>query len=68
MDIIVLIFLILLSAVISVVEVGFYSVNDTKLRALADTGSKRAEMALHLRTDPQRLLLTILVGDRLIST
>lgn len=68
MDIIVLIFLILLSAVISVVEVGFYSVNDTKLRALADTGSKRAEMALHLRTDPQRLLLTILVGDRLIDT
>ena len=39
MDIIVLIVLILLSAVISVVEVGFYSVNDTKLRALADTGS-----------------------------
>ncbi|MCE7976709.1 MAG: DUF21 domain-containing protein [Nitrospira sp. NTP1] len=68
MDIIVLIVLILLSAVISVVEVGFYSVNDTKLRALADTGSKRAEMALHLRTDPQRLLLTILVGDRLVDT
>ncbi len=68
MDIIVLIFLILLSALISVVEVGFYSVNDTRLRALAEAGSKRAEMALHLRTDPQRLLLTILVADRLIDT
>ncbi|HET9960790.1 MAG TPA: DUF21 domain-containing protein, partial [Nitrospiraceae bacterium] len=68
MDIIVLIFLILLSAVISVVEVGFYSVNDTRLRAAAEGGSKRAEMALHLRSDPQRLLLTILVADRLIDT
>ncbi len=68
MDVLVLLFLIILSAVISVVEVGFYSVNDTKLRALADVGSKRASMALRLRSDPQRLLLTILVADRLVDT
>ena len=36
-------------------------------RALADTGSKQAEMAPPLRTDPA-LPMTILVGDRLVDT
>ena len=49
-------------------EIGFFSVNDTKLRALTQAGNKRAAMALHLRNDPQRLLSTILVGDRLVDT
>ena len=68
MDLIVLGALSLLSAVISAAEIGFFSVNDTKLRALAQGGNKRASMALHLRNDPQRLLSTILVGDRLVDT
>jgi len=68
MDILILIGLIALSAVISTAEIGFFSVNDTKLRALAQNGNKRAKMALQLRSDPQKLLATILVGDRLVST
>src|SRR5574338_884207 len=68
MDLLALGALIILSAIISAAEIGFFSVNDTKLRALVQGGSKRAAMALHLRTDPQRLLLTILVGDRLVDT
>ncbi|HEY7531201.1 MAG TPA: hemolysin family protein [Nitrospiraceae bacterium] len=68
MDLIVLGALILLSAVISAAEIGFFSVNDMKLRALTQGGNKRAAMALHLRNDPQRLLSTILVGDRLVDT
>lgn len=67
MDILILIGLIVLSAVISTAEIGFFAVNATKLKALAQTGSKRAKLALHLRSDPQRLLSTILVGDRLIG-
>ena len=68
MDILILLGLIILSAVISTAEIGFFSVNETKLRALAQNHNKRAKMALHLRSDPQRLLSTILVGDRLIGT
>jgi putative hemolysin len=68
MDILILLGLIGLSAIISTAEIGFFSVNETKLRALAQTGSKRAEKALQLRSDPQRLFSAILVGDRLVST
>jgi Mg2+/Co2+ transporter CorB len=68
MDILILLGLIGLSAIISTAEIGFFSVNETRLRALAQNGSKRAEKALQLRSDPQRLFSTILVGDRLVST
>jgi CBS domain containing-hemolysin-like protein len=68
MDILILLGLIGLSAIISTAEIGFFSVNETRLRALAQNGSKRAAMALQLRSDPQKLLSTILVGDRLVGT
>ncbi|MDE3051648.1 MAG: DUF21 domain-containing protein, partial [Nitrospirota bacterium] len=68
MDVLILLGLIVLSAVISTAEIGFFAVNDTKLRALAQNHNKRAKMALQLRSDPQKLLATILVGDRLVST
>src|SRR5262245_30246690 len=68
MDIAILLGLIVLSAVISTAEIGFFSVNETKLRALAHMKSARASMALRLRSDPQRLLSTILIGDRLVGT
>jgi CBS domain containing-hemolysin-like protein len=68
MDILILLGLIGLSAIISTAEIGFFSVNETRLRALAKTGNKRAAMALALRSDPQKLLSTILVGDRLVGT
>lgn len=68
MDILILLGLIGLSAVISTAEIGFFSVNETRLKALAQNGSKRADKALKLRSDPQKLLSTILVGDRLVGT
>jgi putative hemolysin len=67
MDVLILLALIVISAVISTAEIGFFAVNETKLRALAQTGNARAKLALHLRSDPQKLLSTILVGDRLIG-
>ncbi|HET9846672.1 MAG TPA: DUF21 domain-containing protein, partial [Nitrospira sp.] len=63
MDIAILLGLIVLSAVISTAEIGFFAVNETRLRALAQNQNSRAKMALYLRSDPQRLLATILVGD-----
>ncbi len=68
MDILILLGLIGLSAIISTAEIGFFAVNETRLRALSQNGSKRAAMALLLRSDPQKLLSTILVGDRLVGT
>ena len=68
MDIAILLGLIVLSAVISTAEIGFFAVNETRLRALAQNQNSRAKMALHLRSDPQKLLATILVGDRLVGT
>ena len=67
MDVLILLALIVISAVISTAEIGFFAVNETKLRALAQSGSARAKLALHLRSDPQKLLSTILVGDRLVG-
>jgi CBS domain containing-hemolysin-like protein len=68
MDILILLGLIGLSAIISTAEIGFFSVNETRLRALSQNGNKRAARALLLRSDPQKLLSTILVGDRLVGT
>ncbi|HEY7531325.1 MAG TPA: DUF21 domain-containing protein, partial [Nitrospiraceae bacterium] len=67
-DVLILLGLIAISAVISTAEIGFFSVNETRLRAFAINGNRRAKMALYLRSDPQKLLSTILVGDRLVGT
>jgi len=67
MEFLVLFSLIVLSAVISAAEIGFFSVNETRLRALAEEGGKRAALALHLRGNPQRLLSTIMIGDNLVN-
>jgi CBS domain containing-hemolysin-like protein len=68
MDFLILLSLVVLSALISAAEIGFFSVNEMRLRALADSGSRRAKMVLHLRAQPQRLLSIIMIGDRLVDT
>ncbi len=67
MDFLTLAILVLLSALISGVEIGFFSVNETRLRALAEAGGRRAALALRLRSNPQRLLLTLEFADNLVN-
>ncbi len=67
MDFLTLAILVLLSALISAAEIGFFSVNETRLRALAEEGGKRASLALRLRANPQRLLLTLEFVDNLVN-
>lgn len=67
MEFLILVGLIVLSAIISAAEIGFFSVNETKLHALAQSGNKRAAKALLLRSNPQRLLSTIMIGDNLVN-
>src|SRR6266545_4320800 len=67
MDFLTLAILVLLSALISGAEIGFFSVNETRLRALAEAGGRRAALALRLRTNPQRLLLTLEFVDNFVN-
>jgi CBS domain containing-hemolysin-like protein len=67
MDFVVLAGLVVLSALISAAEIGFFSVNETRLRALAEAGGRRAGLALWLRGNPQRLLLTLEFADNLVN-
>ncbi len=57
----------LLSAAFSGIEIAFFSVNEMKLRTLADTGLRGARLGLRLRANTQRLLSTILIGNNLAN-
>ncbi|MFQ5991294.1 MAG: hemolysin family protein [Nitrospiraceae bacterium] len=56
-----------LSAIFSGIEIAFFSINEVRLRALAQSGHRWAKMGLHLRSNPQRLLSTILIGNNLAN-
>lgn len=67
MELIAVTICIFLSAFFSGAEIAFFSISETKLRALAEEKRKGARMALHLRSNPQRLLSTILIGNNLVN-
>lgn len=67
MDFLAVGFFILLSALFSAVEIAFFSINEMKLRVLAEAGRRGATMGLFLRSNPQRLLSTILIGNNLVN-
>ena len=48
-------------------EIAFFSVNEVKLRSLAESGGRLAKLGMHLRSNPQRLLSTILIGNNLAN-
>jgi putative hemolysin len=55
------------SAIFSAVEIAFFSVNEVKLRARAEERGRGARLGLHLRSNPQKLLATILIGNNLAN-
>lgn len=61
-EIIVLIVLILLNAFFAGSEMALVSINDNKLRLLADSGNKRAKVVQTLLSEPSRFLATIQIG------
>ncbi len=67
MDITLVFVLLIFSAVFSAVEIAFFSVNEVKLRTLAEAGGRFAKLGMHLRSNPQRLLSTILIGNNLAN-
>ncbi len=66
MDFLILVGLIVLVAIMAATEIAFFSVGETSLRALAEDGHKRAAMALRIRSNPQRLLLTLSILEYMI--
>lgn len=56
-----------MSAYFSATETAFSSLNKTRLKVLADNGSKGAALALKLAGDYDRLISTILIGNNIVN-
>ncbi len=56
-----------LSAFFSSTETAFASVNHARLKAMAKAGNQRAQRALDLAEDYDRLLSTILIGNNIVN-
>ena len=57
----------ILSAYFSATETAFSSANGTKLRTLAEKGSKKAKLACELLEHYDKLLSTILIGNNIVN-
>lgn len=61
-EILVLLVLIILNAFFAASEIALISLNDNKIRLLADSGDKKAKMLQNLLSEPSRFLATIQIG------
>ena len=64
---ILLIILILFSAFFSGTETAFFSLSNIKLKKMISRKEKNAELVAKLKSNPQRLLITILIGNNLAN-
>ncbi len=55
------------SAYFSATETAFSCANKTRLRALAEKGNKKAELAVELAEKYDRLISTILIGNNIVN-
>ncbi|AMK14066.1 CBS domain-containing protein [methanogenic archaeon mixed culture ISO4-G1] len=62
-----IVILIVLSAFFSMSETAFTSVNDIKLKKMANEGNRKAQRALDIRENYDKFLTTILVGNNLVN-
>ncbi len=63
----IIVVLVALSAFFSASETSFTSVNRVKLKTKAQAGHKRAQIALELADNYDRLLSTILIGNNIVN-
>ncbi len=59
--------LILLSGFFSGAETAFFSLSDIKLKKMVSLKKGNAKLVTKLKSDPQRLLITILIGNNLVN-
>lgn len=65
--IVIFIFLIAMSALFSMSETAFMSVNKIRIKTLAEEDNKKAQLIAALLADQHRLLSSILVGNNLVN-
>jgi len=66
-DVLIILGLILLNGVFSMSELAIVSARTARLRVAADEGSKGAEVALRLASDPGKFLSTVQIGITLVG-
>ncbi|MBN2096331.1 HlyC/CorC family transporter [Candidatus Peregrinibacteria bacterium] len=66
-QLVLLIFLIILSAAFSGAEIALTSLSPAKVRAISKGGKFGSRAIVKLKSRPQRLLITILVGNNLVN-
>ena len=59
--------LVILSAYFSATETAFSALNKTRLKTMAENGNKKAQLALDLSEDYDRLISTILIGNNIVN-
>jgi len=64
---ILLIILVLFSAFFSGVEMAFFSLSQIKIRKMVACKEKNAKLVAKLKSNPQRLLITVLVGNNFVN-
>ncbi|MBE4909060.1 HlyC/CorC family transporter [Bacillus luteolus] len=62
MELIILLILIILNAFFAASEIALISLNDNKVKLMADSGDKKAIMLYNLLDEPSRFLATIQIG------
>ena len=66
-NILAMVICVILSGYFSATETAFSSVNRTRLKAMAEKGDKKAELALKLAEDYDKLISTILIGNNVVN-
>lgn len=66
-QLIIMAFLLLMSAYFSATETAFSTFNKTKMKTLAESGNATAALAYRLAEDYDRLLSTILIGNNIVN-
>ncbi len=66
-QIIIMVICLVLSAYFSATETAFSCANKTRLRALAERGNKKADLAVSLAEKYDRLISTILIGNNIVN-
>ena len=66
-DLVLLIFLIILSGVFSGAEIALTTLSPAKVRAIKDDGKFASKAIVKLKKKPQNLLVTILIGNNVVN-
>ncbi len=66
-DGVLLLILLVLSGFFSGIEIAFFSVSSIRVRHLAEKKARGSETLKKLKSDPHRLLITILIGNNLVN-